>query len=155
MCRWMPRTSNRELPDRWSMARAGVVEWETELRAVVTGRDRCHRRCVDTGDHTKQHPLTWAVELLESGDVVPAVDDDRPDPGVDGQPQLVVGLGVSVKHDLARGYPCVQCGDQLTGTSHVDVQSLLCHDAVDGGAWERLGGERHARAGTPSPQAPR
>ena len=67
----------------------------------------------------------------------------RPTPCLDGDYQFFVGLGVAVQDQPGRVGARLQRGQDLAAAGDVDVQALLDHHPLNGGARERLRRERH------------
>ena len=61
----------------------------------------------DLGDDADEHVLRTPLRHLglEPVEVVGVVDDDQPDPRLDGQGHLVIELGVAVEHEGRRSAP--------------------------------------------------
>ena len=99
----------------------------------------------DAGDDPHQTRLHVPPrhEALEPVDVVEVVDHDEAHAMRDGHYQLFVGLGVAVQDQLGRIDARLERGQDLATAGDVDVQALLDHHPLNGGARERLRRERH------------
>jgi hypothetical protein len=107
------------------------------------------------GDHPHEHvhPLPAGDGRLEPVDVVGVVDDDQPQPVLDGEGDLVVELGVAVQHQGCRVGTGLEGRDDLAATGDVEPQPFLHHDALDGGAGEGLRREHHPAVRPPTGEA--
>jgi hypothetical protein len=97
-------------------------------------------RGLDTWDHPHQATLHMAAryQALEPVDVVEVVDHDQADAVGDGHHQFLVALGVAVQDELGRIGAGSKRGQDLAAARDVEVQALLHHYPLNGGARERL-----------------
>ena len=131
---------------------AGVVGQQAELGARVARRLRGVSGRLDAGDDPHQTRLHVAPrhEALEPVDVVEVVDHDQAHAVRDGHYQLFVGLGVAVQDQRGRVGARLQRGQDLAAAGDVDVQALLDHHSLNGGARERLRREGHIATRPPT-----
>ncbi len=103
------------------------------------------RGSLDPGDHPDQTRLlvTNGDDPFEAVDVVEVVHHDEPDAFLDRKLELLIALGVAVQNQPGRIGAGLERSQDLTATRDVEVQAFLDHDALNGGARERLRGERH------------
>ena len=73
-----------------------------------------------------------------------------PTPCCDGEFEFFVGLGVAVQDQPGRVDPRLQRGQDLAAAGDVDVQALLDHHSLNGGARERLRREGHIATRPPT-----
>ena len=114
----------------------------------MAGGLRSVRGGLDAGDHPHQ---AWLLvpggdDAFEAVDVVEVVDHDEPDTVLDRELEFLVALGVAVQHQPGRIGAGLERGEDLATARDVEVQALFDHDPLNGGARERLRGERHVAA---------
>ena len=83
---------------------AGIVGQQAELGAGVPGRLRGVGGGFDSGNDPDQAVLPMALrhDAFQPVDVVEVVDDDQSEAVLDGQLELLVGLGVAVQDQPGR-----------------------------------------------------
>ena len=127
-----------EKPNFWSSWAVAMNSWV--CASMPDGRADEHRHRGAAGRHPGRGHRHQPVDLVER------VDDDVPDPGVDGQLQFHDRLVVAVQGDPLGREARGQRQAQLVAAAGVQVQAVLGHPPRDLPAEERLRGVVHVGA---------
>ena len=108
-----------------ALRRRSAGDIEAELRVGRAGEQMRVRVRLDARPHPQQHRLLDAVRRRETAkgrDLVEVVDDDAPDPLLEGVHELALGLVVAVKEDAVAWEVGARRGAQLAARHDVEAK---------------------------------
>ena len=134
---------------------AGIGGHQTELGARVARRLRGVGGRFHARDDPHQTRLPCPAGTIRSSRSMSSKLSTtmRPTPCSTASSQLFVGLGVAVQDQPGRVDARLQRGQDLAAAGDVDVQALLDHHPLNGGARERLRREGHIATRPPTAES--